>query len=103
MPGKRELITEQGNDRLLSGLNDSMQGAPKRLWLLPAGIGAALVGVYAGFCIAAATGSASAPHTVIAGADVSGLDRTEATWQISAALDALRRGSGVHAVERTGI
>ena len=102
MPGKRELITEQGNDGLLSSLNDSMQGAPKRLWLLPAGIGAALVGVYAGFCIAAATGNAIAPHTVIAGADVSGLDRTEAAWQISAALDDLRRGSGVFAMDPDG-
>lgn len=102
MPGKRELITEQGNDGLLSSLNDSMQGAPKRLWLLPAGVGAALVGVYAGFCIAAATGNAIAPHTVIAGADVSGLDRTEAAWQIGAALDDLRRGSGVFAMDQDG-
>ena len=102
MPGKRELITQQGNDGLLSSLNDNMQGATKRLWLLPAGIGAALVGVYAGFCIAAATGNAIAPHTVIAGADVSGLDRTEATWQISAALDGLRRGSGVRGMGQDG-
>ena len=102
MPGKRELITQQGNDGLLSSLNDNMQGATKRLWLLPPGIGAALVGVYAGFCIAAATSGAIAPHTVIAGADVSGLDRTEAAWTISAALDELRRGSGVHAVNPDG-
>ena len=102
MPGKRELITQQGNEGLLSSLNDSMQSAPKRLWMIPAGIGAALVGVYAGFCIAAATSGAIAPHTVIAGADVSGLDRAEAAWTIGAALDELRRGSGVHAVNPDG-
>lgn len=86
MPGKRELKTEK---------------TPK-LWLIPACAGAALVGVYAGFCIAAAAGDSIAPHTVVGGQDVGGMSRTEATAAIDSALDGLRTRSGVHATLEDG-
>ena len=79
MPGKRELKTEKN---------------PK-LWLIPACAGAAFVGVYAGFCVAAAASGAIAPNTVVGGQDVGGLTRAEAAWAINSALDSLRTESGV--------
>ena len=87
MQGKRELKTENG---------------PKKLWLIPACAGAALIGVYAGFCIAAATGGVIAPRTFVGGQDIGGLTRTEAAWAIDAALDTLRNGSGVHVTLENG-
>ena len=87
MQGKRELKTEK---------------SAGKLWLIPACLVAALAGVYAGFCIAAATGDAIAPHTVVGGQDVGGLSRTEAAWTIDSSLDALRNGSGVHMTLENG-
>ena len=91
MPGKRELKTEHGASV------ESLKTA-KHPWIIPAAVGAVLVGVYAGFCIAAGTGDAIAPHTIIAGEDVGSLTRAEVEWVVDSALDELRRNSGIHAL-----
>ena len=80
MTGKREIVTEK---------------KPK-LWLIPTVLAAAVVGVYAGFCVGAATGNTIDPNTVIAGTDVGGLTRTEAAQALAPALEKLRAESGVH-------
>lgn len=80
MTGKREIVTEK---------------RPK-LWLIPTVLAAAVVGVYAGFCVGAATSNTIDPNTIIADTDVGGLTRAEATQALAPALEKLRAESGVH-------
>jgi len=86
MAGKRELQTD-----------------PKsKLWLIPTLLAAAVVGVYAGMCVAAATGNTIDPHTTAAGADLSGMTRAEAAWALAPALERLQTESGVHVTVDNG-
>lgn len=90
MPGKRELTKENS----AAAAAKSAQAG----WLFPSVIGAALVSIYAGFCIAAGAADAIAPHTFIGGEDVGGLTRTEVVWAVDSVLDDLRYNCGVHAL-----
>ena len=94
MPGKRELTKENS----AAAAAKSAQAG----WLFPSVIGAALVSIYAGFCIAAGAADAIAPHTVIGGEDVGGLTHPEVLWAVDSMLDDLRYNSGVHAILEDG-
>ena len=96
MPGKRELKTKHSNPVAAAA------GGMKKTWLIPSIAGAALAGVFAGFCVAAGASDFIAPHTVIAGEDVGGLTRAETVWALDDALDTMRRSSGVHTLLEDG-
>ena len=82
MPGKREIVNVNKHSKLW--------------WLLPTCLGAAAVGVYAGFCVAASMSESIAPNTVIAGQDVGGMTRLEAVRALEPVLEKLGGQCGVH-------
>ncbi len=86
MPGKRELKTEK----------------KPSLWVVPTVLATAVVGAYAGFCVAASMSDAINPNTVVGGSDVGGLTRTQAAQTLSPELERLRAQSGVHATLENG-
>ncbi len=99
MPGKRELITEPNAAGEPAAINRT---AKTGLWLIPAIVALALVLALAIFCGIAAARDTIAPHTAVGATDVSGLTRAQATERITAALDAMRRSAGVHALLESG-
>jgi len=115
MPGKR-LITEkyEGQAELPpeeAADEADVQAAPPRaaqpsgvgrLWLIPVAALAALVLVYAGFCVAAATRDTITPHTLVGELDVSGMTRGEARRAIGAELDALLADNGIRVTLEDG-
>ena len=90
MAGKREITKEKKPKKA------------SKLWLIPTVAAAAIIGGYAGFCVAASTNDAINPNTLVYGSDVGGLTRGEAAQTLTPALDRRRRESGVHATLENG-
>ena len=108
MPGKRELnkktiekpIETGGEGMAMSNAESAAAARLEKsgLLLLPAIAALVLLLACVGWCAYAATRDTIAPNTVVGGTEVGGLTREEAAERIGAALDELRRNSGVHAV-----
>ena len=103
MPGKRELNRE-ALDAAAEGANavGGVSKQAKTMLLIPAIVVLAALLVGGAFCAYAATRDTVAPNTIVGGVDVGGLTEAEAAERIGAALDDLRKTSGVHALLESG-
>ncbi|MCR5826294.1 MAG: VanW family protein [Oscillospiraceae bacterium] len=114
MPGKREreadsiqaadaaAVTETTVGAVVDNTDESARVTKPMVLLLPAVLVLALLLVCAGFCIAATARDTIAPNTFVGSTDVSALTQEEAADRIAAALDAMRRENGVHALLEDG-